>query len=113
MTIDVEQPVVRRAVFPARVTLPDGTDVKLGKLFVTEHAAYVYVAGDAQQPLLVFSAAYETAELPGTFAPRTTPYRIVLVDGGGELLARRLPGCGCHLRALKSFTPWAPLRLSR
>lgn len=110
-TIDVEQPVVRRALFPARVTLPDGTDVKLGKLFVTEHAVYVYVAGPAQEPTLVFSAAYTAAELPAGFAPRSAQYRVTTADG--ELLAHRLPGCGCHLRRLKSFTPWAPYRLSR
>lgn len=108
--IDAEQPVLRRALFPARVTLPDGTDVKLGKLFVTEQAAYVYVAGDAGQPTLVFSAAYTAAELPPTFAPRSAVFTITTTDG--ELLARKLPGCGCHLRALKSFAPWQPLRLS-
>lgn len=109
--IDVEQPVVRRALFPARVTLPDGTEVKLGKLFVTERAVYVYVAGESNVPTLVFSAAYSAAELPPAFAARSATFRITTADG--ELTARRLPGCGCHLRQLKSFTPWQPLRLSR
>lgn len=108
---DAEQPVVRRAVFPARITLPDGTDVKLGKLFVTEHAVYVYVSGPAQQPTLVFSDAYSAAELPSTFGPRSALYRITTPVG--ELTARRLPGCGCHLRVLKGFTPWTPVRLAR
>lgn len=103
-------PVVRRAVFPAAATLPDGSEVKLCKLFVTAERVYAYVLnGGAVE--LVYEQTYTTADLPPTFAPRSDLFRIDTPDG--QLVARRLPGCGCHLRQLKTFAPWAPMRVSR
>lgn len=110
MTVLEETPVLRRAVFPVKVTLPDGTAVALGKLFVTDAAVYVYVNAPGD-PELVYESLYTAAVLPPTFAPRSDAFRIDTPDG--QLVAYRLPGCGCHLRVLKNYVPFTPLRVGR
>lgn len=104
-----EAPVVRRAVFPVRVQLPDGSTIALAKLFVTRERVYVYVNAAGQRPELAYVATYSDATLPPAFSPRSDLYRVQTPDG--ELVGTRLPGCGCHVRVLKNYQPWTPMRL--
>lgn len=106
-----DAPVVRRSLFPARVTLPDGTVHRLAKLVVTQERVYVFVLA---QPTVatVYEAPYSDATLPRGYQPVTDLYRVTTADG--ELVAQRLTGCGCSARSLKSYRPFpnAPERVS-
>lgn len=103
MTEIEAEPVVRRTVFPVRVTLPDHTTRSLAKLIVTEQRVYVFV-GTPTGVECAYSAPYTAAELPKPYQPRTDLYRLTTADG--VLLAERLPGCGCSARNLKSYRPF-------
>lgn len=101
-------PVIIRALYPCAVALPDGTDVPLAKMIVTRVCVYVFAPG-SPRPERVYVAPYTASTLPPTFAPRSDLYRLTTEDG--ELVARRLAGCGCHARALKGYQPFTPERI--
>lgn len=105
-----ERPVVRRTLYPARVTLPDGSEVRLAKLVVTQARVYVFTGGP-RGVVEAFQAPYDDADLPPSTAPRSDLYRIR--GDFGELVARRLPGCGCSAGQLKHYRPFdQPDRIS-
>lgn len=97
------QPVIRRELYPAKATLPDGTAVALVKLVVTAERVYLFTGrtGDIHA---VLEQTYSDATLPPPYAPRTDAY--LFSTPAGELVVHRLPGCGCHAQALKHFRPF-------
>lgn len=105
MTPETE-PVMRATLYPAHVTLPDGTAVRLAKLVLTQDRVYVFTTASVDGS--VFTASYTDADIPNTLAPRSARWSVT--TDTGTLTARRLPGCGCSSSALKRFQPFTPER---
>lgn len=98
-----ETPVLRGVLYPAQVTLPDGAVIRRAKLALTTARVYVWTAPE----VLAFSTSYDTADVPTSLAPRSTPWVVETDDG--ELTALRMSGCGCGV-ALKAWQPFTPER---
>lgn len=100
-----DAPVIRREVYPVRADLPDGRALDLAKMVVTLARVYLFVGGGPEGVTSAFDAAYTTADLPPSSAPRSDPYRVE--TDLGLLVAYRLPGCGCHAGTLKRYRPFS------
>lgn len=102
------EPIVRGSLFPMQVHLPDGSVVRWAKVVVTAERIYVFTQASSREVTTTYEAVYSQVELPSPLAPRSDP--VVAVTADGELVARRLPGCGCAHATLKAFQPFTPMR---
>lgn len=103
MTAAETSPVIRRQLYPAKATLPDGSALRLVKLVVTAERVYLFTLVDGQVQC-AFDQPYTDAVLPPAYAPRSDAYQ--LTTPGGVLQVWRIPGCGCHAQPLKQYRPF-------
>jgi hypothetical protein len=101
-------PVVRAMWFPCQVTLPDGAVVRWAKVAVTAERVYVFTQTSSREVVTSYEAPITDSTIPTPLSPRSDPIRATTADG--ELLARKLPGCGCSSAVLKSYQPFTPMR---
>lgn len=96
-------PVIRRALYPVSVVLPDGTSIDLVKLVVTEQRVYAFAGGPTGVDC-AYQAPYSDAELAPPWAGRRATSTVT--TGDGTLVATNIGGCGCQATALKLYRPF-------
>ena len=84
-------------LFPAQVTLPDGTQMYPARVWIADGELLVYIVANGV-PVEYYRSAYISLE--GT---RIAGLSIDTADG--MVTARKKQGCGCG-NPLKSFNPW-------
>lgn len=84
-------------LFPARVTLPDGTEVRPARVWVADGCALVYIVANGA-PTLYFGSPFISMD-----GNRVSGITIATEDG--EVFARKDNTCGCG-NPLKRFNPW-------
>jgi hypothetical protein len=98
-------PVIRRDRMPARVTLPDGTDLAEARAVLTQERLYVWVAsGETVELRAELPYARERSVVP----PGDTAVWTVQTDEGVALVDRGR-GCGCG-STLRQMVPFSPMR---
>jgi len=104
--IDVEtDPVVVRDVYPAEVTLPDGTLLRGALVKVTREGVYVWTG---ERVLSYAEARSEPGEvLTPDYLTRREP--LVTATADGPVVVWKGAGCGCG-STLKSYRPFQPER---
>lgn len=92
--------------FPAHVALPDGSAHGSVRVFVTDVGLYVFDHRPVDVSEALFFSPMDwpatTVRQPVLPLPRVA---FALATEAGDVKITQMAGCGCHLRALKSWVP--------